>query len=90
MNLASRLENLAYHYAEHGSYAEAKPFFLEALEIRRTTLGENHPEVAQTLLDLAKLHRAMGESDAAEPLLRQVIEIQRTALERHTQATRTA
>ena len=51
-----------------------------ALEIRCTALGENHPDYAQSLNNLAGLHHEMGDHAAALPLFRQALEIDRRAL----------
>ena len=54
------------------------------MEIRRTALGERHPDYAASLNNLAGLYRAMGRHAEAEPLYLQAMEIRRTALgERH-------
>ena len=54
------------------------------MEIRRTALGERHPDYASSLNNLAVLYYAMGRHAEAEPLYKQAMEIRRTALgERH-------
>ncbi len=63
-----------------GDYAAALPLYRQALEIRRTTLGENHPDYANSLNNLAVLYREMGDYAAALPLYRQALEIRRTTL----------
>jgi tetratricopeptide (TPR) repeat protein len=50
------------------------------MEIRRTALGEGHPDYATSLNNLAGLYRAMGRHAEAEPLYKQAMEIRRTAL----------
>ena len=67
-----------------GRHAEAEPLYQQAMEIRRTALGERHPDYATSLNNLAVLYDAMGRHAEAEPLYRQAMEIRRTALgERH-------
>ena len=67
-----------------GRHAEAEPLYKQAMEIRRTALGERHPDYATSLNNLAELYRAMGRHAEAEPLYKQALEIRRTALgERH-------
>ena len=82
---AGRLLNqTAYYLYERGQYAEAEPLYLQAMEIRRTALGERHPDYATSLNNLAGLYRAMGRHAEAEPLYRAGEEIRRAALgERH-------
>ena len=82
---AGRLLNqTAYYLYERGQYAEAEPLYRQAMEIRRTALGERHPDYAASLNNLAVLYQAMGRHAEAEPLYQQAMEIRRTALgERH-------
>ena len=40
------LNNLAELYRAMGNYAAAEPLLWQALEIRRTALGEDHPDYA--------------------------------------------
>ena len=63
-----------------GDHAAALPLCRQALEIRRTALGENHPDYAGSLNNLALLYHSMGDYAAALPLLRQALEIRRIAL----------
>ena len=51
-----------------GRHAEAEPLYLQAMEIRRTALGEQHPDYATSLNNLAALYVAMGRHAEAEPL----------------------
>ena len=68
---AGRLLNqTAYYLYERGQYAEAEPLYMQAMEIRRTALGERHPDYATSLNNLAELYRAMGRHAEAEPLYR--------------------
>ncbi len=50
-----------------GDHAAALPLFRQALEIRRTALGEDHPDYATSLNNLAALYQAMGDHAAAYP-----------------------
>ena len=49
----------------------AEPFFRQAMEIRKRTLGENHPDYAKSLIALAGLYQSEGRIAAAEQSLRQ-------------------
>jgi len=62
-----------------GRWAEAEPYFREALSIRRHLLGENATETGQSLLDLGSLLHSRGDAAAAEPLLRRALAIQRAS-----------
>ena len=63
-----------------GAYDRAEPLFRQALEITKKALGEEHPDYATSLNNLAELYRAMGAYDRAEPLYRQALEIRKKAL----------
>ena len=87
---ASRLRHLAEQpgvgcTTRWAVHAEAEPLYnCKAMEIRRTALGERHPDYATSLNNLAGLYDAMGRHAEAEPLYKQAMEIRRTALgERH-------
>ena len=59
-----------------GEYAKAEPLLRETLEIRRKSLGPEHPATAQSLNNLAVLYDDMEEHAKAEPLLREALQIQ--------------
>ena len=63
-----------------GDYARAEPLYRQALEIRKKALGENHPDYATSLNNLAALYQAQGDYARAEPLFRQALEIRKKAL----------
>ncbi|MEN1682131.1 MAG: tetratricopeptide repeat protein, partial [Planctomycetota bacterium] len=47
-------------YEAQGHYDEAEPLHQQSLEIRREQLGDRHPDVAQSLNNLAVLYREQG------------------------------
>ncbi len=49
--------------------------YLQALELWRHLLGEEHPIVAQSLNNLAELYRDQGRYSEAEPLYLQALDI---------------
>ncbi len=63
-----------------GNYAAAEPLYRQALDIKGTALGEDHPDFAISLNNLALLHNAMGNYAEAEPLFWQASNIWRAAL----------
>jgi CHAT domain-containing protein/Tfp pilus assembly protein PilF len=63
-----------------GEYAKAEPLYLQAKEIRKKVLGENHPNYASSLHNLAGLYKSMGEYAKAEPLYLQAKEIYKKVL----------
>ena len=82
--LASSLNNLAELYESQGRYKAAEPLYQKALEMRRSLLGENHPDVATSLNNLAALYYDMKRFDEAEPLMAKALEIrQRLLREQH-------
>ena len=58
-----------------GQYADAEPLYLEAIEIRRQTLGELDPFLAYTLNCLAELYRLMARYAEAESRQLEALEI---------------
>ncbi len=52
-------------YGLNGDYEKAFGSFSKALEMQKTKLGENHPEVAETFRGLGLVHRAAGEHEKA-------------------------
>jgi tetratricopeptide (TPR) repeat protein len=92
-DVASALHNLAGLLYTQGKYDEAEPLCQQSLAIRRRVcaihlvassrdhsckvLGEEHPDVAASLNNLAELLNAQGKYDDAEPLYRQSLAIDR-------------
>ena len=46
---------------EKGEYARATKVAKKALKVAEETLGENHPDVATTLNNLAELYKTQGD-----------------------------
>ena len=65
---------------QQGYYERALGLATQARDLARQHLGEDHPDYAASLNNLAGLYRAMGNYAAAEPLFRQASDIWRTAL----------
>ena len=61
------LNNVGQYLQERGLYSEAESLLQQALTIRKRVLGSNHPDVAQSLNDLAWLYNAQGKYVQAEP-----------------------
>ncbi len=74
------LDQTGYYLYERGQYAEAEPLLERAMEIRRTALGERHPDFAESLNDLAVLYYATGRHAEAEPLYKQALRVYCTTL----------
>ena len=70
---------IVQHYRE-GRYAEAIPLAREAVALREAALGPNHPDVGQSLNNLAQLLLAIGDLAGARPLAERVLQINEQAL----------
>ena len=58
-----------------GQYDRALLLFEGALEIRKSELGDRHPDTATSLNNLAVLYANKGDYDRALPLLEQTLSI---------------
>lgn len=52
----------------------------EALRIRERTLGPKHPDVARSLVYLARIHRVLGDAATARPLAERAVDIAESSL----------
>ncbi|WP_375495654.1 tetratricopeptide repeat protein [uncultured Nostoc sp.] len=62
-------------YREQGDHARAESLYSRSLTIRKQQLGSNHPYVAQSLNNIAKLRHIQGRYVDAEILYRQSLNI---------------
>jgi serine/threonine-protein kinase len=60
-------------YRDLGRYDEARPLLERALETRRRVLGDSHPAVAESLVDLGALLAQRGDRPRAEKLYREAL-----------------
>ncbi|MCX7426882.1 MAG: tetratricopeptide repeat protein, partial [Planctomycetia bacterium] len=74
------LSQTGYYMRARGQFGMAEPFCRQAIEIFREVLGEQHPDFATSLNNLAELYRSMGRYEQSEPLCRQALEIRRQVL----------
>jgi len=58
-----------------GVYEKALPLFQQVLGMRKKLLGEEHPDVAKSLNNLAMLYNKMGMYEKALPLCQKALEI---------------
>jgi tetratricopeptide (TPR) repeat protein len=79
-DFASTLNNLAGLYYLQGHYKQAEPLYLQALELSKCLLGEDHPNVATSLNNLALLYDSQGRYEQAEPLYLQALELSKRLL----------
>ena len=54
--------------------------YVVALELRKKSLGEEHPDVAGSLNNLALLYKSQGEYEKAEPLYVEALEMYKKLL----------
>ena len=87
--MATSLNNLAGLYDSQGRYEDAEPLYLQALEMTRKLLGQEHPYVASSLNNLAGLYKSQGRYEDAEPLYLQALEIAQAVLGENHPTTKT-
>lgn len=56
-------------------YADADPWLVVALEIRRKVLGSDHPVTSQSMNNLALLYRIQGDYARAIPLYEEALQV---------------
>ncbi len=78
---AARLLNEAGNYKfELAQYVESEQLYKRALAIREKSLGEEHPDVATSLNNLAGLYRAQGKYAEAEHMYSHALAIREKSL----------
>ncbi|MGK7935249.1 MAG: tetratricopeptide repeat protein [Xenococcaceae cyanobacterium] len=77
---AERLNQQVEQLYQQGKYNEAIPLAEQALAIRKKVLGDNHPDVAESLNNLAVLYESQGRYTEAEPLYQQALTIRKQQL----------
>ena len=75
---AQMLDLIGRIRTELGDYDEARPVLAEALSIRRRVLGDQHPDVATSLMNTAQLF-SHTEHRGGVPLLREALSIRQRA-----------
>ncbi|MDJ0901224.1 MAG: tetratricopeptide repeat protein [Xenococcus sp. MO_188.B8] len=71
---------LGRFYRGQGAYSQGLPWYKNCLSICKKTLGEEHPNTANSLINLANLYSSQGRYKEAEPLFLQGIEIGKKTL----------
>ncbi len=77
---ARMMDLMGTTYAALGLYDESIPLLEQALELRKSLLGEAHIDLALSLNNLAIVMKDKGEYDAAEPLYRESLDMRRRLL----------
>ncbi|RQH16733.1 tetratricopeptide repeat protein [Okeania hirsuta] len=73
------LKKLAQFYSQEG-YKDAEPLLHSALAINEKALGTDHPDIEDSLNNLAALYYSQGKYTKAEPILQRVLTINEKAL----------
>jgi CHAT domain-containing protein len=76
------LNSLAILYAEMGQYEKAESLYVQTRDIIKTTLGENHPDYASNLSNLAALYYSSNHPDKAISVFTQVMQIEQNNIRR--------
>jgi len=71
---------LGSFYQGQGLYSQAEPWKTQCLSTVQNRLGDNHPDVATSLNNLAELYYFQGKYDQAEPLYLQALELHKRLL----------
>ncbi|HEY9691096.1 MAG TPA: SAV_2336 N-terminal domain-related protein [Oculatellaceae cyanobacterium] len=71
---------LGTFYDSQGLYRLAEPWYQQCLSTVQTRLGQDHPDVATSLNNLANLYYLQGRYSEAEPLYLQALELRQRLL----------
>lgn len=66
LDVAGIMSNLAWLYSTQKQYALAESFLKRTLAIKERILGQDHPDIANTLGQLAVVYRQTGREENAE------------------------
>ncbi|KIM99308.1 hypothetical protein OIDMADRAFT_126800, partial [Oidiodendron maius Zn] len=80
LQLAELAHNIGQYFLQTGKYAEAKKIYRQALELKRTAIGNAHPSTLDSMNNLAIVYRRQGKYTEAEALHQQTLELMRTVL----------
>jgi serine/threonine-protein kinase len=69
--LAGALHGLGTLLMLKGELAEAEPYILDALGMRRRLFGQEHPQVAESLANLGMLYQDQGRYEESEVMLKE-------------------
>ena len=74
---ATMLDDVGRAYTSLGAYDQAIPLMERSYRLRRSTLGDENLDVADTAEGLARLYRLEGNYEKAEPLFRQALAVRK-------------
>ena len=78
--VANMLSGLGMLYLRYGAFERAEPILQRALEVRQNVFGNDHPQTAQSLENLAALARFRANPKVAEQLCSQALAIRQQKL----------
>lgn len=73
--VGTAFNNLAYDQKRNGLYLEAEKNYEEALDIRQSVFGENHPETVLVMNNLAELYISMNKPEKAQEIQEKILEL---------------
>ena len=79
-NLIWPYVGLGKFYEGQGLYSQAEQWFEQSLTTCRERLGQEHPDVANSLNNLALLYYSQGKYESAQPLYQQALEMRKRLL----------
>ncbi|NEO89705.1 MAG: tetratricopeptide repeat protein, partial [Moorea sp. SIO3G5] len=71
---------LGRFYYGKGTYDQSESWYQQCLKITRSRLGHDHPNVTESLNNLAALYWSMGHYEQAKPLLVEALEMRKNLL----------
>ena len=78
--LARLAHNIGEYFLQTGKYSEAKKMYRQALDLRRTALGDTHQSIPNSMNNLAVVYQRQGKYTEAVALHQQTLELRRTVL----------
>ena len=73
-------DRIGRFYKSQGLYAQAEPWFVQCVSVAKATMGEEHPDVATSLNNLAGFYYSQGRYSEAEPLYVEALELKQDLL----------
>lgn len=74
---ASTFNNLALLFSEQANYVQAEPYYLRALDIIEKTLGDEHEDMENILMNLGSIYAHQGNHSKAEALFLRALNIEK-------------
>ena len=71
---------LGRFYSGQGAYEQALPWYEQCVSVTRERLGQEHPDVATSLNNLAGLYKSQGRYTEAQPLYQEALEMYKRLL----------